>query len=126
MKLIELTPRPHEAAVARVPAGMGVRAVRENGDVRELPAYEEDRYIAVPGGGLPWGATWSIWYQASRMTRYRHPRDRATWQQAARLLEGSRLAPRGEPAVLHVVYEEQQVHGRTVWAAVRIRHEGEQ
>lgn len=118
MKVLELTPAPHEVAVARVPAGIAVRVT--GGPL--IAADERGPVVAVPGAGLGWGAAWCSFYSPSGVTRYRHARDRDVWQQAA-----SMLAAAGSlPAVLYLVHEQRDEHGKTVWVAVRIRQEDEQ
>lgn len=118
MKVLELTPAPYEVAVAVVPSGMAVRV--PGGPL--IAADERGPVVAVPGAGLGWGAAWCSFYSPSGITRYRNARDRALWQQAAR-----QLAAAGSlPAVLYLVHEQREDHGKQVRAAVRIRQEGEQ
>ena len=121
MKVLELTPAPHEVALARLPERMAVTAPGTSG----LSWLEWRRYVAVPGNGLGWGAGFSTWLSVSGIARYHHKRDRAVWQQAARIL-GDELADPSWPLVLYVVHEKDEAHGRPVWVAVRIRREGEQ
>lgn len=126
MNLLELHPSPYEVALARVPAGMTVRAHRgENrGPLRdpiELAADEYTRYVQVPGTGVAWGAIWSTWYAVTKVDNNRHKRDRRFWQKAARRLAGPR--DDASPVVVYVAHEQLQERGRTVWAAVSIREE---
>lgn len=104
-------------AVARIPAAMAVHA-----DDLRIAAYEHSGVVTVPGAAVGWGASWCTWGTPAGVTRYRHKRDRAVWQQAARVLR----AQPGEMAVLYVIHEQVEERGRTVWAAVRIRQESEE
>ena len=116
MKVLELSPAPHEVAAARLPACMTV--VLPGGT--RLRPDEMDQWIAVPGTALGWGASVCAWYGPRGVALNHHKRDRAVWQQAARMLgRGDGLL------VLYVVHEQRDWHGKTVWVAVRIRSEEE-
>jgi hypothetical protein len=123
-----LAPGPHEVAVARVPAGTLVRAIRAGGETTELRPFPRFAYVQVPGSAIPWGAMWCTWDYGSGITRYRHHRDRAHWATAQRY-----LAPRADwpnwretPRAVYVVHEQVPEYGRPVWRAVRVRREDEE
>lgn len=118
MKILELSPAPHEVAVAVVPSGMAVQVA--GGPL--IAADERGPVVAVPGVSLGWGAAWCSFYSPSGITRYRPARDRAVWQHAAKML----AAAGSLPSVLYLVHEQREEHGKPVWAGVRIRQEGEQ
>lgn len=115
---MRITPAPNEVAVVRVPAGTSVELPGR----RHLPAVEaQTRFITVPGADLRWRRAYETYNRAAGIALGSHLplRDRAIWQEAARLADqGSRSVP----AVLYVVHE-QQVSGTgvSVWVAASIR-----
>ena len=120
MRVLELSPAPHEVALARVPPGMEVLVPGHP----KVPSEERPHYVAVPGAALGWGAYACSYQTPAGITRYRHRRDRAVWKEAAQMLARA-VQHDDSVAVLYLVCEQREEHGSTVWAAVRFREEEE-
>ncbi|HMH92537.1 MAG TPA: hypothetical protein VK586_15805 [Streptosporangiaceae bacterium] len=120
INVVTVTPRPHEVALARVPAGTALRFPLRPGFTDDVRATDEVTYAEVPGTALAfWGVDLTTRYSAHSIGLGRHRRDRAVWQKAARMLAGDREAF----AAVYVLLEEIRPYGRPVWLAVSIREE---
>ena len=118
--IVEVTPRPHEVALARVPAGMAFRYPLRSGELRYVPVDDEVRWAEVPGSALWfWGVDLMTCGRAHRIGLNRHKADRPVWERAARLLAGDPQAPK----VVYVLLVESSPYGRPVWLADSIRAE---
>ena len=120
--VVTVTPRPHEVALARVPAGTALRFPLRAGFTDKTRPSDEVTWAEVPGSALTfWGVDLTTRYSAHAIGLGRRKADRAVWQQAARMLAGDREAF----AAVYVLLEETRPYGRPVWLAVSIRKEGE-
>lgn len=118
--VVTVTPRWHEVALARVPAGSAFRVPLRSGALRELPPDDLTTWIELPGPGLGfWGFDWATRYSARGIGRERREADRPVWQRAARMLAGDHEAVKA----VYVLLEETKPYGRPVWLAVSIRTE---
>jgi len=120
-QILEVAPGPYEVALTRVGPGVTARLVREDLKPVDLPPVDWLRYASVPGSSIPWGATWSTWMDAEGIRRYRHKRDRAVWEKAARM-----AAPRSRdetPGPVYVAHVRRTERGKQVWVAVSVRQE---
>ena len=117
--IVEVTPRPFEVALARVPAGMRLRWPLRAGFADTIPPVPITTWVEAPGDALGfWGADLSIYYSARRIGLYRRA-GRPVWQQAARMLDGDPLTP----AIVYVLLRETSPYGRPAWLADSIREE---
>lgn len=117
-----VAPGPYEVALTRLPPGVIARLVREGCEPFDLWPVNYLRYASAPGSAVPWGATWSTWMDSAGIRRYRHARDRAVWEKAARM-----AAPRSKdetPGPVYVAHVRRTENGKQVWVAVSVRQEG--
>jgi len=120
-EILLVAPGPYEVALTRVPAGVTARLVREDLEPFDLEPADYLRYASAPGSSIPWGAIWSTWMGTEGIRRYRHKRDRAVWEKAARM-----AAPRSRdetPGPVYVAHVRRTEHGKDVWVAVSVRQE---
>lgn len=120
-EILLVAPGPYEVALTRVPAGVTARLVREDLEPFDLEPLDYLRYASAPGSSIPWGATWSTWMGTEGIRRYRHARDRAVWERAARM-----AAPRSRdesPGPVYVAHVSRPDRGKQVWVAVSVRQE---
>lgn len=115
MSTVEVRIAPSDVAAVWLPRGSVIRAVRDSG-VREYPDTDLQGWVAARVYGEAFGGAAICTYPFLGLRGIRngnHKRDRAVWHEAARMIEGGGVAIVG--------HERQEIYGRQVWVACRVR-----